>query len=223
VTETGGQPPATGSRWGRPTRWLLVALVLAVAVTIAVWPRGSSAPVAAPATTSSLAADRARADLPACPAATSTPTGPLAAIHVTCLGDGHPVALGALLAGRPTLVNIWASWCQPCQQELPVLNSYAAQAGAVRVIGVQVQSPAKDGLDLLAGLGVHLPMVFDATGAFDKGGPAATALHLPVALPVTYLVLPDGTATVVRRPAPILLSVDAVRQAVATYAGGGGA
>jgi hypothetical protein len=90
------------------------------------------------------------------------------------------------------------------------------------VIGVQVQSPAKDGLDLLASLGVRLPMVFDATGAFDNGGPAATALHLPVALPVTYLVRPDGTATVVRRPAPILLSVDAVQQAVATYSAGGG-
>jgi thiol-disulfide isomerase/thioredoxin len=224
VTEPGGQAPATGSRWGRigrPTRWLLVAVVLAVAVTVAVWPRGTSAPAVAPAT-ASLAAEQARADLPGCPSATATPTGPLAAVHVTCLADGHPVDLGALLAGRPTLVNIWASWCQPCQQELPVLNSYAAQPGAVRVIGVQVQSPAKDGLDLLAGLGVHLPTVFDATGAFDNGGPASTALGLPVALPVTYLVRPDGTATVVRRPAQILLSVDAVRQAVATYSGGGG-
>lgn len=222
MTETGGQVPATGSRWGRPTRWLLVAVVLAVAVTVAVWPRGTRVPVAAVAP-QNLAAERAKANLPGCPAVTSTPTGPLAAIHVTCLADGRPVDLGALLAGRPALVNIWASWCQPCQQELPVLNSYAAQPGAIRVIGVQVQSPAKDGLDLLAGLGVHLPMVFDATGAFANGGPAATALQLPVALPVTYLVRPDGTATVVRRPAPILLSVDAVRQAVASYAGGGGA
>jgi thiol-disulfide isomerase/thioredoxin len=200
---------------------LLVVVVLAAAVTIAVWPRGTSAPAVAEAT-ANLSADRARAGLPGCATATATPTGPLAAIQVTCLADGRPVGLGALLAGRPALVNIWASWCQPCQQELPVLGSYAAQPGAVRVIGVQVQSPEKDGLDLLAGLGVHLPMVFDATGAFDNGGPAATALHLPVALPVTYLVRSDGTATVVRQPAQVLLSVAAVRQAVATYGGGGG-
>jgi thiol-disulfide isomerase/thioredoxin len=195
-------------------------VVLAVAVTIAVWPRGTSAPAAA-AAAANLSVDRAKADLAGCPTVTATPAGPMAAIHVTCLADGHPVDLGALLGGRPVLVNIWASWCQPCQQELPVLNSYAGQPDAVRVIGVQVQSPEKDGLDLLAGLGVHLPMVFDATGAFNNGGPAATALHLPVALPVTYLVRPDGTATVVRQPAPILLSVAAVRQAVATYSGGG--
>jgi thiol-disulfide isomerase/thioredoxin len=195
-------------------------VVLAVAVTIAVWPRGSSAPAVAKPT-ANLSVDRAKAGLPGCPVITSTPTGPLSAIHVTCLADGHPVDLGALLGGRPVLVNIWASWCQPCQQELPVLSGYAAQPGAVRVIGVQVQSPEKDGLDLLAGLGVHLPMVFDATGAFDNGGPAATALHLPVALPVTYLVRSDGTATVVRQPAQILLSVAAVAQAVATYSGGG--
>jgi len=196
-------------------------VVLAVAVTIAVWPRGTGAPAVARAT-ENLSSQRARANLPGCAAVTSTPEGPLAAIHGTCLADGHPVDLGALLGGRPALVNIWASWCQPCQQELPVLSSYAARPGAVLVIGVQVQSPERDGLALLAGLGVHLPTVFDATGAFNNGGPAATALHLPVALPVSYLVRPDGTATVVRRPAQILLSVAAVQLAVATYSAGGG-
>lgn len=204
-----------------PGRWALVVLVVAVAVTVALWPRGSSTvpPAAAPAP--DLSADRAKAALPACPTSDAHPTSPLAGIRVTCLGTGRPADLAAVLGGGPVLLNVWASWCQPCQQELPVLNSYAAQPGAVRVIGIQVQSPAQDGLDLLAGLGVHLPTLYDSAGAFAEGGAAARALRLPSVLPVSYLIGADGTATVVRRPAPLLLSVDAVRQAVATYSGAG--
>lgn len=203
-----------------PGRWALVAVVVAVAVTIAVWPRGHAAPAPHGNAAPDLTADRARAALPSCPTSTARPAT-LAGIRVTCLGDGRTVDLGAVLAGRPVLVNVWASWCQPCQQELPALDAYAATAGAVRVIGVQVQSPAKDGLDLLADLGVHLPTVYDATGAFADGGVAARALRLPPVLPVSYLVKPDGSTTVIRQPAPVLLSVDAVRQAVATYLGVG--
>lgn len=205
---------------GRVWQWALVVVVVAVAVTIAVWPRGHASPAPA-AAAPDLSADRARAALPACPTSTTHPTATLAAVHVTCLGDGRTVDLGAVLAGGPVLLNVWATWCQPCQQELPALNAYAAQPGAVRVLGVQVQSPEKDGLDLLTSLGVHLPMVYDATNAFADGGVAARALQLPQVLPVSYLVQPDGTATVVRRPASVLLSVDAVRQAVATYLGAG--
>lgn len=213
--------PASRRAWARgPVRWVLVVVVVVVAVTVAVWPRGHAAPAAA-APAPDLAADRARAALPACATSATHPAAALAGVHVTCLGDGRTVDLGAVLAGAPVLVNVWATWCQPCQQELPALNAYAAEPGAVRVIGVQVQSPEKDGLDLLASLGVHLPTVYDATGAFADGGVAARALKLPRVLPVSYLVRPDGTATVVRRPASVLLSVDAVRQAVATYLGAG--
>jgi thiol-disulfide isomerase/thioredoxin len=197
-------------------------LVVAAAVTVAVWPRGNGPSAAASPPAPNLAADRAKAALPPCATSPVRSTSALAGIQVTCLADGRPVDLGALLGGQAALVNVWASWCQPCQQELPVLSTYAGQPGAVRVIGVQVQSPQRDGLDLLASLGVHLPMVFDASGAFDNGGVAAKALRLPAVLPVSYLVKPDGTATVVRQPAQVLLSVADVRQAVATYLGGAG-
>jgi thiol-disulfide isomerase/thioredoxin len=136
-------------------------------------------------------------------------------VHVTCLASGAGVDLGSLLAGQPALVNVWASWCQPCQQELPALDAYAALPGSIRVIGVQVQSDQQDGLHLLTSIGVHhLPMVFD-TGA------AAKALHLPVGLPVSYLVQPDGTATVITSPSRVLDTVAQVKQAVATYLGAG--
>jgi cytochrome c-type biogenesis protein len=36
--------------------------------------------------------------------------------------DGHRVSLAAL-KGRPVLINFWATWCTPCREELPMIES----------------------------------------------------------------------------------------------------
>ena len=41
----------------------------------------------------------------------------------------------ASLAGKPVLINLWATWCPPCVTELPTLNQLAA-SGRVRVLAV---------------------------------------------------------------------------------------
>lgn len=38
------------------------------------------------------------------------------------------------LAGDPVVLNFWATWCQPCMKELPILRELAA--AGVRVVGV---------------------------------------------------------------------------------------
>jgi thiol-disulfide isomerase/thioredoxin len=206
-------------------RWTLVVVVLAVAGVVALWPRTGGRPQqsslpSAPSgqSVADLAALRARAALAPCPSArpgdAGVGVGPaaLSGVRTTCLGDGSSVDLGAALAGRPALVNVWASWCTPCQQELPALAAYSSAPDAVAVLGVQVQSAAADGLDLLAYLGVHLPSVYDANDAVSR------ALHLPAALPASYVVSPDGQVRPVNPPV-VFATPDDVRLTVHKYLG----
>ena len=76
-----------------------------------------------------------------------------------CLGSGDPVQLAGL-TGRPRLVNIWASWCGPCRDEMPWLQQ-AHDTGEVDVLGVDAEDQAKSAAALLDELGVTFPSVFD--------------------------------------------------------------
>jgi thiol-disulfide isomerase/thioredoxin len=99
-------------------------------------------------------------------------------------GKPHTVAS---FAGRPVLVNLWATWCVPCIKEMPTLDALAAAKGdALHVLtisqdlkGAEVVTPffAKAGYEKLQpwldseaawsfGLGVNLP----ATILYDKAG-----------------------------------------------------
>jgi thiol-disulfide isomerase/thioredoxin len=44
--------------------------------------------------------------------------------------DGTPATLKQVAAGKPMLVNLWATWCAPCVAELPALDKVAADAAA---------------------------------------------------------------------------------------------
>jgi thiol-disulfide isomerase/thioredoxin len=49
--------------------------------------------------------------------------------------EGEPASL-ADFAGKPVLVNLWATWCAPCVKELPTLDALAAKGGALQVVTV---------------------------------------------------------------------------------------
>jgi thiol-disulfide isomerase/thioredoxin len=187
------------------TKVALTVAVLVLAVIVAVLPRGENTPTAA----EELGPGRAKAALAPCPEG-SGDVPQLRGVSVPCLGDGSTSDLGTALAGHATLVNVWATWCQPCKTELPVLNTYAAQPGAIGVLGVQVAGTASDGLDLLAALGVHLPSVYDGNG---QTGPIRTALKVPASLPASYLVSADGQVRFISTPR-LFDNTDQVRTAV---------
>ena len=135
---------------------------------------------------------------------------------VPCLGQAGTVDVGAALAGRPAVLNLWGPQCQPCAQELPALAAYAAEPGAVAVLGVDVQGPPEAALDLLRALNVHYPSVSDPDGRLRA------ALNVPPVVPLTYLVSADGQVSQLNPP-EVLRSPQQVRAVVARYLGPGAA
>jgi cytochrome c biogenesis protein CcmG/thiol:disulfide interchange protein DsbE len=108
----------------------------------------------------------------------------LPALTLDCLGGGR-LDLGRA-PGRPTVVNLWASWCTPCREELPVLQEFAdAAAGEVQVLGVISKDGVPQADSFATGAGVTFP------GAFDGEGRLMAELGLP-GLPATYLLDADG-------------------------------
>jgi thiol-disulfide isomerase/thioredoxin len=84
--------------------------------------------------------------------------------------DGKSIALPSAFAGRLLVVNIWASWCGPCIQEMPELQRFAAQqgAGGVQVVGIALDDPAAVQA-FLAKVPVSYPIVLDVPGPADAG------------------------------------------------------
>ena len=54
--------------------------------------------------------------------------------------QGEPVNLSAF-AGKPVVVNLWATWCPPCVREMPVLQQAQAAHPGIHFVFVNVREP----------------------------------------------------------------------------------
>jgi thiol-disulfide isomerase/thioredoxin len=67
--------------------------------------------------------------------------------------------------GTPLVVNFWASWCEPCEREMPLLADAARQrADDVQFLGVDILDTPEPARSFLARYDVPYPNLFDASG-----------------------------------------------------------
>jgi thiol-disulfide isomerase/thioredoxin len=169
--------------------WALVGVVLLLLAAVAL--RDREAPSSSATEGPDLAALQARAALDPCPAG----LGPeLPDLVLPCLGGGPDVDLRSAPPGRPTLVNVWASWCAPCADEVPELVAFHERAGdRVGLVGVLNTDERSRGLAFSADFGIRYPSVVD-----DDGVVLRTVSPGP---PVTLFLDADGRVVHTRRGA----------------------
>ena len=92
-------------------------------------------------------------------AAPSAPVAP--GFSVAALGAPGKLSLSEF-QGKPVIVNFWASWCEPCQQETPLLASwYKRQHGHVVLLGLDENDTTANALKFAQAKGVSYPIGFD--------------------------------------------------------------
>lgn len=80
--------------------------------------------------------------------------------RVVDLATGDSISLREHYAGQVTLVNIWATWCAPCRQEMPDMEA-AYQALAPRGFKVAAVSIDEDGPEGVKAFAAELGLTFD--------------------------------------------------------------
>lgn len=138
-----------------------------------------------------LYADTLSATAPAPPEGVSVPgRGDIVAAFETTGLDGAPLQLPAAYAGRRVLVNLWASWCGPCIEEMPELDRFARAQGTngVQVLGIALDD-AQAVRAFLERIPVSYPIALDAPGPADAGVRLGNPRGV---LPYTVLLSEDG-------------------------------
>ena len=99
--------------------------------------------------------------------------------------DGSQVSL-ADLAGKPAVINFWATYCPPCRAEMPLLQKRAGPQSGVQLVLINEGESRQAARDYLDSLGLRNPSLLDSD---LKVGHEFGA----IALPTTVFVRADGT------------------------------
>jgi thiol-disulfide isomerase/thioredoxin len=106
-------------------------------------------------------------------------------VTLPCFHGGRSVRLSQL--SGPVVVNLWASWCPPCREELPAFQALSQRTvGRVTVLGVVTHDDRDSAISVAEDLGLTFPAVIDDDSKLSL---ELVRLRLATsALPVTLFV-----------------------------------
>jgi cytochrome c biogenesis protein CcmG, thiol:disulfide interchange protein DsbE len=97
--------------------------------------------------------------------------------------------------GKWVLVNFWASWCEPCRTESPILEDFQNEHGGDRftVLGINLYDSTDDALSFTHRYGLTYPQLREAGGDDRKEAYGMTGF------PESFLIDPQGKIALIRR------------------------
>ena len=146
-----------------------------------------SAPVISPEELEQAKQAAGIADCPTSDPAVAAVDSGLPDLVLACLGGGREVRLAGL-RGRPMMINIWAQWCEPCQDEAPFIAEVAnANDSDLMILGIDYEDPRPDrAIEFARVLTWRFPQLVDQ----DKALAGPLQITGP---PQTFFVRADGT------------------------------
>lgn len=111
----------------------------------------------------------------------------IAPIFSVATTNGGQFALSEHIAndGRPVFLNLWASWCFPCREEMPAIDAASVAHPEVEFVGVAVQDSEADAAEFADEIGVSYILGFDNDGTVEDA-------YNPLGLPASYIISGDG-------------------------------
>ena len=105
-------------------------------------------------------------------------------------GEGKEVKLSDF-AGKPVVLNFWATWCGPCKSELPAFDEmYQTYGEDIVFMMLNVTDGSRDTVDSVKAFveenGFSFPVYYDTQMM-------AASLYGAYSIPLTAFILPDGT------------------------------